>query len=266
MAGGFIFNIQRYAIHDGPGIRTTVFLKGCPLNCIWCHNPEGISPNLQHIKRYRLLNGCREWVEETVGRNIEASEVLEIVGQDQIFYEESGGGVTFSGGEPLQQPDFLLEMLNLCKKACIHTAVDTSGYAPKEVFLKVAANTDLLLFDIKTTDPLRHNEFAGAGNEHILENLRALNGNGPSVHIRIPVIPGFNNNREEMEEICKILLTVKAKIEIINLLPYHTFGRNKYEGLGLQEPPAFEPETTSVQMKEFLGVFEIAGFLVKMGS
>jgi len=266
MAGGFILNIQRYAIHDGPGIRTTVFLKGCPLNCIWCHNPEGISPNLQHVKRYRLLNGCREWVEETVGRNIDASEVLEIVCQDLIFYEESGGGVTFSGGEPLQQPDFLLEMLNLCKQACIRTAVDTSGHAPTEVFLKVAANTDLLLFDIKTTDTLRHNEFAGAGNELILENLRALNGNGPLVHIRIPVIPGFNNNREDMEEICKILLPVRARIELINLLPYHCFGKNKYEGLGLPEPPVFKSEATPVQMKELLGVFEKAEFIVKMGG
>ncbi|HSV87485.1 MAG TPA: glycyl-radical enzyme activating protein [Bacteroidales bacterium] len=266
MAEGIFFDIQRFAVYDGPGIRTTVFLKGCPLNCLWCHNPEGIALYPQPFKRKINLNGKEEWVEEISGRRASSAEVMEIIARDLLFYEESGGGVTFSGGEPLQQPEFLLDLINRCKQLGIHTAVDTSGHARKDVFLEVAANTELLLFDVKAIDNRKHVEFTGIGNELILENLLALNQTRPPVHIRIPVIPGFNSNPEEVKEICRILLSARAKIEAIFLLPYHRLGRNKYEGLDLKPPPVFSSGETPVRIQELVGIFEDAGFFVKIGG
>lgn len=253
-------------MHDGPGIRTTLFFKGCPLNCLWCHNPESIMPNPQPIKRSRQLNGQKEWVDEMVGRPYSAGEVMEVIGRDLLFFEESGGGVTFSGGEPLHQPAFLLELLALCREAGIHTAMDTSGHAPGKTFKEVAANTDLLLFDIKSTDNQKHETFTGVGNKLIINNFHSLNGKGPAVIIRIPVIPGFNSTVEDMQAIIKVLKSSQARIEAINLLPYHRLGRQKYEALGMQQPPVFKPETTPEQMQMLMSVFEEAGFKVKDGG
>ncbi len=266
MSGGIIFDIRRYSVHDGPGIRTTVFFKGCPLNCLWCHNPESIMLEPQPIKRCRQLNGNKEWVDEMVGRQYSAAEVIEIIGRDLLFFEESGGGVTFSGGEPLLQPAFLLELLSLCREAGIHTAVDTSGHASAEAFKEMAAQTDLLLFDIKTTSNQKHREFTGVGNELILSNFYSLNGKGPAVIVRIPVIPGFNSTFEEMQAIVKVLKSSQARIEAVNLLPYHKLGRQKYEALGMQQPPVFKPENTPEQMQQLMGVFEQAGYKVKVGG
>jgi pyruvate formate lyase activating enzyme len=266
MSSGILFDIRRYSVHDGPGIRSTVFFKGCPLNCLWCHNPESIMPEPQPIKRSRQLNGQKEWIEEIVGRHYSAAEVMETIGRDLLFFEESGGGVTFSGGEPLLQAGFLLELLALCREAGIHTAVDTSGHAPAETFKEVAEQTDLLLFDIKTTDTKKHEAFTGMGNELILNNFQTLNGKGPSVIVRIPVIPGFNNTMEDMQAISTIMKTSQARIEAVNLLPYHRLGRQKYEALGMQQPPAFRPETTPGQMKAMMKVFEEAGYPVKLGG
>ncbi len=201
-----------------------------------------------------------------VGRHYSAAEVMEIIGRDLLFFEESGGGVTFSGGEPLQQPTFLLELLALCREAGIHTAVDTSGHASAETFKEVAAKTELLLFDIKTTDDKKHEEFTGVGNELILNNFHSLNGKGPSVIVRIPVIPGFNDTVEEMQAISQLLKSTQAKIEAVNLLPYHLLGRQKYEALGMQQPPAFKTETTPGHMQKLLSVFEKAGYKVKQGG
>lgn len=212
------------------------------------------------------MNGQKEWIEEMVGLHYSASEVMEIIGRDLLFFEESGGGVTFSGGEPLMQAGFLLELLALCREAGIHTAVDTSGHAPKEVFMKVSGNTDLILFDIKTTNSKWHEQFTGVGNELILNNFQTLNGKGPSVIVRIPVIPGFNDTVEEMQAISQLLKSTQAMIEAVNLLPYHRLGRQKYEALGMQQPPAFKPETTPEQMKAMMKVFEEAGYPVKLGG
>lgn len=266
MSGGIIFDIRRYSVHDGPGIRTTVFFKGCPLNCLWCHNPESILQEPQPIKRARQLNGRKEWTEEMVGRQYLAGEVMEAIMRDLLFYEESGGGVTFSGGEPLQQATFLLELLTLCREAGIHTAVDTSGHASAEAFKVVAASTDLLLFDFKTTNSQLHEQSTGVGNELILKNFLSLNGKGPSVIVRIPVIPGFNSTVEEMQAISKVIKASQARIEAVNLLPYHKLGRQKYEALGMQQPPVFKPEITPEQMQKIMGVFEEAGFKVKVGG
>lgn len=266
MSGGIIFDIRRYSVHDGPGIRTTVFFKGCPLNCLWCHNPESIMPEPQPIKRSRQLNGQKEWVEEMVGLHYSACEVMEIIVRDLLFFEESGGGVTFSGGEPLMQALFLLELLALCREAGIHTAVDTSGHASAEAFKEMAAQTELLLFDIKTTDNKKHEAFTGVGNELIINNFHSLNGKGPSVIVRIPVIPGFNNTMEDMQAIRTIMKTSQARIEAVNLLPYHRLGRQKYEALGMQQPPVFKHETKPEQMQKLMSVFEEAGYKVKLGG
>lgn len=266
MSGGILFDIRRYSVHDGPGIRTTVFFKGCPLNCLWCHNPESKMPEPQPIKRIRPLNGHQEVVEEMVGRHYSAAEVMEVIGRDLLFFEESGGGVTFSGGEPLQQASFLLELLALCREAGIHTTVDTSGHASAEAFKEVAALTDLLLFDIKTTDNKKHEEFIGVGNKLVISNFKSLNGKGPAVIVRIPVIPGFNSSLKEMQAIRNLLKSSQARIEAVNLLPYHRLGRQKYEALGMQQPPVFNPETTLEQMQQLMGVFEEAGYKVKVGG
>jgi len=266
MSSGILFDLRRYSVHDGPGIRTTVFFKGCPLNCLWCHNPESILPEPQPIKRCQQLNGQKEWIQEMVGRPYSAGEVMEVIGRDLLFFEESGGGVTFSGGEPLQQLGFLLELLALCREAGIHTTVDTSGHASAEAFKEVAALTDLLLFDIKTTDNKKHEEFIGVGNKLVISNFKSLNGKGPAVIVRIPVIPGFNSTLEEMQAISNLLKSSQARIEAVNLLPYHHLGRQKYEALGMQQPPALKPETTPEQMKELMKVLEEAGFKVKQGG
>lgn len=263
---GLIFDIRRYSVHDGPGIRTTVFFKGCPLNCLWCHNPEGISGEPQSIRRKRSLNGDQTVVEETVGKHYTGQEVMEQLKRDLLFFEESGGGVTFSGGEPLQQAEFLKKLLVLCREAGIHTAVDTSGYASEEVFREVAGLADMLLFDLKTTEKKVHEAYTGIGNALILKNLQSLNGKGPEVIVRIPVIPGVNNRPEDMQAICQVIQSSRARIKSVNLLPYHRLGRQKYEALGMQEPPAFGPEISKEEMEELMAIFEQEGIEVKTGG
>jgi pyruvate formate lyase activating enzyme len=266
MERGLIFDIRRYSVHDGPGIRTTVFLKGCPLNCAWCHNPESILPLPQKISRCRKLNGHARVVEEEIGRWLDSATVFADIIKDRIFFEESQGGVTFSGGEPLTQLAFLIEMLNMCKGSGIHTAVDTSGYAPTALFLEASAHADVLLFDIKSANPTRHNAFTGVDNALIISNMLALPINGPEVFVRIPVIPGFNDSLDDMRQILDIVCKVKAPIARVDLLPFHRLGRQKYEALGMAAPPAFGPEPERDSMEQFMQVFSEAGFGVKLGG
>ncbi len=263
---GLLFDIRRYAVHDGPGIRTTVFFKGCPLNCLWCHNPESILPQPQPIIRNKKLGTKTFSEEETVGRYYTTEEVMDIIRQDRMFYDESKGGVSFSGGEPLLQKDFLLSLLKQCREEGIHTAIDTCGYAPEAVFSELAQNTDLLLFDIKTAHQQQHEEYTGKDNMLILQNLFSLKADGPEVIIRIPVIPGFNDSTTELTAISKILKKCKARIKEIHLIPYHKLGRQKYEALGMQTPPVFESNTLPEQMHTFLTIFKDDGFIVKQGG
>jgi len=166
---GVLFDIKRFAIHDGPGIRTTVFFKGCLLSCWWCHNPESQSPDIQ-----RVVQPTDGSPEKTVGERVTVSELLQRIEQDCLFYDQSGGGVTFSGGEPLAQPAFLLEMLERCGVHEIHRAVDTTGFAPSETLSEVALHTDLFLYDPKLMDASLHERFAGVPNENIIQHLRSL--------------------------------------------------------------------------------------------
>ena len=182
---GVIFDIKRFAVHDGPGIRTTVFLQGCPLGCWWCHNPEGQRNN--------------------AGNKVSVAEVMDEVIKDSIFYEESNGGVTFSGGEPLHQSGFLSELLKGCKKEGFHTCVDTSGYATKESIDLIMDDTDLFLFDLKHTDDTVHRKYTGVSNSCIIDNLKYLAGKKKEIILRFPVIPGINDSTDNISEMLKLL-------------------------------------------------------------
>jgi len=210
-----VFNIMFYSIHDGPGIRTTVFFKGCPLSCKWCHNPESLNDNTE------------------TGYEITASGLIKEIAKDTLFYEQSGGGVTFSGGEPFSQADFLLEILAQCKKEYIHTAIDTCGYCDTATLLKAAEIADCFLYDIKFINPEKHEKYCGVSNSLILENLKKLSGVKTKLYIRIPVIPAINDSLPEMTEIFEFIKDFK-NIEKVHLLPYHNIQSDKYKRLGKQ--------------------------------
>jgi len=193
-------------------------------------------------------------------------EVLELLVKDRVFYEESGGGVTFTGGEPLAQPDFLLELLILCSRYGLHTAVDTSGYARADVFSTIAEHADLLLFDLKTADNNKHCHYTGKETLTIRKNLFSLQENGPELIIRIPVIPGFNDQLTEMEALCDTLLKINAPVRRVDLLPYHKWGRHKYETLQMRAPEWFSPVDEEISLQEISQLFSLAGFDVKKGG
>jgi pyruvate formate lyase activating enzyme len=266
MTTGIIFNIQRYSIHDGPGIRTTVFLKGCPLNCWWCQNPESQlswqemvfwedrcigcgacslncpsgaiqMENKKPVTDKSKCNLCGEcsricpaqaW--EMIGKKLTAEEIVKEVEKDLVFYEESGGGVTFSGGEPLGQSEFLESLLICCQKKKINTAVDTSGYISWEILSKISSKVDLFLYDLKIMDNERHKKYTGASNELILENLKKLSSIHNNIFVRFPVIPGINDDYRNIKETGKFLSSLK--IAQVNLLPYHYIGVDKYRRSG----------------------------------
>ncbi|HZM13731.1 MAG TPA: glycyl-radical enzyme activating protein, partial [Bacteroidales bacterium] len=226
---GLIFSIKRYAIHDGPGIRVTFFMKGCPLDCWWCHNPEGKSADQTSVERIERV-GEKEFTSvELVGREYTPDELIKKADKDRIFMEQSGGGVTFSGGEPLMQFDFLLETLQAMKRAGFQTAVDTSGHTSPERLRAILPYTDLFLYDIKHLDPQKHMKFTGVSNDLILSNFDMLLNEGAEMMIRVPVIPGVTADKEYMELLRSFIENRKTKkITEINLLPYHKTGSSKY--------------------------------------
>ena len=250
-----IFDIERNSYVDGPGIRTTVFFKGCNLHCAWCHNPESQSAKPQMLFYKNKCTGCGKCREkcpsalekcdlcgkctlycqhdarEICGKEYTVDEVLREVVKDKKFYENSGGGVTFSGGECMLQIDFLEEILKACKENGIHTAVDTAGHLPYERFEKILPYTDLFLYDIKCFDSKKHREYTGVGNEWILENLKRLLATNTPVWVRIPIIPTVNDTEEEMQSI-KAYIFSCGKPEKIELLPYHAMGEHKYAAIG----------------------------------
>ena len=256
-----VFDIQRSSFVDGPGIRTTVFFKGCNLRCAWCHNPESQSAALQMMFYKNKCTGCGKCKEkcpnslekcdfcgrctlycphdarEICGKEYTVEEILRVILKDKTFYENSDGGVTFSGGECMLQIDFLEEILKECKKNGIHTAVDTAGHVPFEKFERILPYTDLFLFDVKCLDSEKHKRYTGVGNELILENLARLLRADARVWIRIPVIPEVNDTVEEMKAI-RQLLDGCGSPEKVELLPYHALGEHKYEALG-KSPCAF---------------------------
>lgn len=250
-----IFDIERNSYVDGPGIRTTVFFKGCNLRCAWCHNPESQSPKPQmmfyknkctgcgkckekcpnHLESCELCGKCTLYcphdAREICGKEYTVDEVMREILKDKAFYDHSGGGVTFSGGECMLQIDFLEEILKVCKENGIHTAVDTAGHVPYEYFERILPYTNLFLYDVKCYDSEKHKKYTGVRNELILENLKKLLATGKSVWVRIPIIPTVNDTVEEIQRI-KAYISSCGKPEKIELLPYHAMGEHKFEALG----------------------------------
>jgi pyruvate formate lyase activating enzyme len=266
MEKGLVFDIRRYSVHDGPGIRTTVFLQGCPLRCSWCHNPEGLKAEPVIISRKRRLDGKVYHYDKATSEWYTPEAVFEVIEKDRIFYEESGGGVTFSGGEPLMQPGFLLDLIELCRKNGIHTTLDTSGYAPENIFKTVTDITDLVLFDLKSTDNEKHILFTGADNKLIISNLKSLNGEKPKLIIRIPVIPGFNTGAGETEAMRDQIANLDIQVSRVDLLPFHSLGHQKYRSLGIK----YRMDPLMVADNEILEnmthIFMQGGFKVKKGG
>jgi len=265
---GTVFDIQRFCVHDGPGIRTTVFLKGCPLRCRWCHNPEGLSrePQVQFFaeecigclrcggaRTLAMAETCPTGALKVVGKVYDSGQLLEKVLADRDFYG-TDGGVTFSGGECLLQADFVAEMLELLKQEKISTAIDTCGFVPWESLKKTLGLCDLYLYDVKCADSQLHKKYTGQGNGRILENLRKLSDRGARIWIRIPVIPDVNDKEAEMASIAEILSSVRG-IEKVTLIAYHTLGKSKYATLGLM--PAFNTtkSISQTRLEEFAHLF-----------
>ena len=264
---GLIFSVKRYSVHDGPGIRVTFFMKGCPLNCRWCHNPEGISP-FQEIVTTTNKIGDREFKQnEEAGKYYSVDSLLEILDKERVFMNHSKGGVTFSGGEPLLQFEFLLEALKACKSNGYNTAVDTSGYSSPENYKVIIPFTDLFLFDIKHLDEANHIESTGVSNTGILDNYRLLLSGGKDMMVRIPVIPGFNDDQEHLERLRDFINETKTgSLKRINLLPFHKTGSSKYKRFDIPyrmesvEPPSKE------KMQKMKIFFEETGIKVKIGG
>jgi len=226
MSKGIIYDIKRFAIHDGPGIRTTIFLKGCPLSCWWCHNPEGQKKEPQEI--IKIWKASRKI--EIIGKKVSVDYVLKEINKEKIFYDESGGGVTFSGGEPLMQIKFLRELLKGCNKTDVHTAIDTSGYANAENFESILEFTDLFLFDLKIMDSINHLKYTGVSNKTILNNLKTLQKFDKRTFIRFAIIPGITDTKQNIEDIIEFIKPMK-NIERVDILPYHKTGIDKYKRL-----------------------------------
>jgi pyruvate formate lyase activating enzyme len=278
-----IFDIERFAVHDGPGIRTLIFFKGCPLRCLWCCNPESqagiieilyskqkcilcgkckivcpadaieFSPSMGYtINREKCLVGCSlcaqscpSTAKEVCGRYVTIEEVMNEIKRDSVFYRE-GGGVTLSGGEPLIQVAFAKKLLSMCKNIGIHTAIETSGHIPWENFDAILPYTDLFYYDLKIMDRKMHKKYTGVSNEIILENLRELSKRSTKIIVRIPLIPTINDSSENFRAIGAFIAPLKASIQEIQVLPYHSLGAPKYEKLGRKyeleniQPPDLE--------------------------
>ena len=284
-ATGIVFNIQRFSIEDGPGIRTTVFMKGCPLSCAWCHNPEGLSmkpqlmwfdvrcigardclkacpkdalrlrPEGMSIDRDKCdacglcQEACPAGALEVVGKEQTAREVFEEVKRDDVFYKNSGGGVTLSGGEPNMQPRFVSELLTLCREAGIPTALDTCGYCSQEVLSRLLELSDMVLLDLKTMDEERHRELTGVELGPIKENARLISRTGKPLWVRTPVIPGYTDSEENIRRICRFIVDELPSVERYDLLAFNNTCGSKYRRLDLTWKFGGEPLLTGEDME-----------------
>lgn len=222
---GMVFDIKRGGIKDGPGIRTSVFLKGCPLRCVWCHNPESQSTEIQ-----RAVGS-----DEICGREMSVEDVMAEVRRDVVFYRVSGGGLTLTGGEPLMQADFAFALAQAARREGIAVAIDTCGFAPWDVFARLMPVTDLFLYDLKCIEPRRHRELTGVENALILENLRRLDTAGARLWMRLPLVPGLNDSEADLLALRREI-ELLAHVEKVEVCPYHAIGLEKYERFGLKPP------------------------------
>jgi len=308
---GTIFDLKKYSTNDGPGIRTTVFFSGCPLSCLWCHNPESqsIRPELLYragrcllcgecveacpkgairietnVSRNRAVESqenfgpvitdrdkctrcqtcaanCYAGAREFAGRHVTVNQVMEEIEREVPFYDESGGGVTFSGGEPLMQPRFLSALLKACRKHEIHTVVDTSGFANWNVFEEIRMDVDLFLYDLKHMDPIRHRGITGVPNEVILENLRRLSEVSAKCIVRIPLIPGINDDEKNLRDSGRLLASLR-NIECVELMSYHDIAQAKYEALDREYALIGTKPPTEAEMHQARNVLQGYGLHV----
>jgi len=301
---GVVFNIKRYAIHDGPGIRTTVFLKGCPLRCAWCHNPESIASDQEHMFRAARCIGCGRCIaacptnaiaddlsidplrclitagrtacdacveacptgaRELVGKHMTVAEVLAEVERDVAFYDQSGGGVTLSGGEPLFQPHFCRGVLDMCRQRGIHTALDTTCFAPWRDIEPILPLTNLFLCDVKHMDTAEHQRLTGVPNQVILENIRRLAEAGAEIILRMPVIPGSNDSPQNVAQMGTFAVSLPG-VERVHLLPYNEGGRAKGERLAGSSPaPRFE-RPSEARLDAIASQLRAMGLAVRIGG
>ncbi len=254
---GRIFNIQRFSIHDGPGIRTIVFLKGCYLRCAWCCNPES--------QRYEIEEMIEGGKQKTVGRDVTVEEILPEILADMPYYRRSGGGLTLSGGEVLAQADFARDLLRAAKEYGLHTAIETAASLPYREIEKLLPYLDLILMDVKHMDPVRHKEYTGVDNALILENARLLAASGVELVIRTPVIPGVNDTDADIRAISMFARSL-GTVREHHLLPYHRLGTDKYDGLGRRYSlPEIEPPSKE-RMLHLLSVAEESGLECQIGG
>jgi pyruvate formate lyase activating enzyme len=291
---GRVFDVQRYSLHNGPGIRTTVFLKGCPARCLWCHNPESqaFGPELVRIESRcascgtcvsvcphgapppgsSLCTACGACVEacpacarQLAGREMSVAEVMAEVVKDRVFYEESAGGATFSGGEPLAQLAFLTALLEACRAEGITTAVDTCGFAAREALLRLVPLVDLFLFDVKLLDDARHREWTGLPVAPILENLRALVAAGAAVRARIPLVPGHTDAEPDLRASAALLASLPG-LQGVDLIPFHRTAAAKARRLGRDYPLQSVPPPPPERMELLAGLFRERGLAVSIGG
>ena len=301
MSTGLIFDIKKYAINDGPGIRLTVFFKGCNLQCQWCHNPESMSQKVQKmynakkcigalsciencpnnalkmtsegiVTDYNVCNLCGTCAEvcptkafEMLGSNIPISDLMQKIDNEAIFFDQSGGGVTFSGGEPLMHADYLLEALKACGKRNYHRVVDTTAFASAATVLEVAEHTELFLIDLKVMDSKKHKQFTGVSNAKILSNIVALAKTNCDIIFRIPLIKGVNTSEENIRETANFINSLAGNRKVVNLLPYHNIAENKHIKLGAPtnnhvfETPDLNELTTIVALFNSVGITATVG-------
>lgn len=300
MNKALIFNIQKFSVHDGPGIRTTIFFKGCPLTCQWCHNPESQSYQKEilidtdrcsqcgqcqgHCSQQAIqrINGkvlydkskcsyCEECMDycynnarEIAGRGYTVPELMLEIQQDKAFYEQSGGGVTLSGGEVMTQIDFVEELVRACKEQGISVVIDTCGYAPRENFQRIMEYVDLFLYDIKTIEPKEHRHYMGKDNVLILDNLKFLSQEGANIQLRLPLIEGINATNEHIQMIINFIsdLTIPS----ISLLPYHHMGKDKYKKIQMEYPIENFSRPSEERLQEIQTMFIQKNYQVKIGG
>ncbi len=297
-----IFDIKRYAINDGPGIRITIFLKGCPLSCKWCHNPESQSPSVQKLYAEAKCIGSQECVKmcpqdaltltpkgivtdyelctlcgicadvcptkaiEMSGRTYEVEELLEIIERERVHIDLSGGGVTFSGGEPLMHPEFLLRILKACGEKKLHRTIDTCGFADSNTLLEVAKSAELFLFDLKVMDPVKHKKWTGVSNKLILENLKILAETGAEINIRIPLIKNVNADRKSLVEMAEFISGLPGEMPKVNILPYHNIAANKYTKLGYSYQEFNMAEPSEEEQNKAISIFKSFGLVAEIGG
>lgn len=298
----FIFDIKRYAINDGPGIRTTIFLKGCSLNCKWCHNPESIPTQQQKMFSADKCIGSKECIKhcpndaltltpkgivtnvelcalcgkcaqvcptkamEMIGKAMTVKEVMKQIKREVVFMDNSEGGVTISGGEPLLHHQYLIKLLDACGEEGIHRCIDTSGFANSKVLLEVASKSEHFLYDLKMMDDKKHKEWTGVSNKNILENLKILAETGTPINIRIPLIKGVNDDEKNIHDSAKFIAALNGKSLVVNILPFHNIAEKKYEKLGIQYNKGNMDEPEIKRQNEILEIFKSYGIKSEIGG